>query len=296
MVLVFGFFAVALLEEDHEESEQASQFHLFEEAFFALVGLFLVKLALPHFNQKRRCSAPPVHVGGALPSSQNATKSTGTEEPTSMQKRQEKHDATSKYNSMIEEHVKKGSLVEAERLLHQMQIEGLHVITLTYNSLLHANAQTGQLANAESCFRHMVECGVNMDTVSYNIIIDCCSKAGKVKDAEAWLQKLVQTGTPPNTISYSTVIHACVTSGNTARAEKWLVEMQSRNRQRCEGPQSFCYNSIIQALARDGKTDRAAAWLKDGESVGADINKASYMRARSASNAANHNQPIRPIR
>lgn len=113
------------------------------------------------------------------------------------------------WNSLIAGYSSKGLFDDVEKLLNQMEEEGIKPDTFTWNSILSGYSLYGREKDALTVIEKIRALGVAPGVVSWTALISGCSQNEKYKESLDFFNQMLKEGVKPNTATLSSLLQAC---------------------------------------------------------------------------------------
>lgn len=186
------------------------------------------------------------------------------------------------YNELIVFYSKRKQAEEAEKVLYDMQSDGVWPNVVNYSSVMHAWALLGSSDRARGVLQLMTLAGICPDTTTYNTLLRAYADRD-ADGAQAVVAEMKSKGVPRDIRTYNTLIRAYARTGYPLQAEHVLAEL-TQDKTVSEHPNDVTFNSIMHSWAIIGKVQKCRSILRQMQVVGVLPDATSYntlMRAYS---------------
>lgn len=113
------------------------------------------------------------------------------------------------WNSLIAGYSFKGLFSDAEKLLNQMEEEGIKPDLVTWNGLVSGYSMWGRIEEALAVIDRIKSLGFTPNVVSWTALISGCSQNEKYMDALQIFTQMQAENVKPNTTTVCSLLHAC---------------------------------------------------------------------------------------
>ncbi|KAJ8466192.1 hypothetical protein OPV22_028744 [Ensete ventricosum] len=157
------------------------------------------------------------------------------------------------YNTLIDCFVKSKMMDKAMEALEKMHAKGFLPNLITFNTLVTGFSKAGDVNMARNIVKMLLEHGLKPDVVTFSTIIDGLCEVHQMNDAFDCFIEMVKWGVSPNAITYNILIRSLCEVGNVHKSMVLFKRMKS------EGivPDIFSFNALILSFCRMKKLERA---------------------------------------
>jgi len=148
----------------------------------------------------------------------------------------------------------------AQRLLHDMRIQGIEHDIISYTTLIQAYAREGNADKAFKVWEELHAAGLIPAPHTWVALLTACAKGGQPERAQRVFEDMRNSGIPPSVRHYSVLMEAFALARQEHRAFSLFDLM-------CRGgvaPDVPCFNILIRALARFEYEEHPEAQVEEG--------------------------------
>lgn len=151
------------------------------------------------------------------------------------------------YGSLVNGLCKKGKLLEAEAIFHDMVNRKISPSVQVYNMLIGAYCAVGKIQKARALIEDMKRRGISPSIVTYNALVKGLCKEGRISEAEELTLCLEDEGLMPDVVMCNIMISEHCNMGDTHRALQVYEEMKLGIK-----PTLITYPALISAMCNEG--------------------------------------------
>ncbi|XP_057456806.1 pentatricopeptide repeat-containing protein At5g39710-like [Lotus japonicus] len=180
------------------------------------------------------------------------------------------------FNAIIQGLCREGSIIEAEKMLEEMNRKGLAPDERTYTSLIHLFCDKWQNVKAHEVLNEMILRGFSPSIATYNdlLYVYCRGGGTRVEEAVGILRGMAERGLSPDVVSYTTIISGfCVFDQEVEKALEMKVEMVEKGIL----PNAATFSMLIRALCREGRLPEAFDLFREMLCGGFSPDKCTYL-------------------
>ncbi|KAF3432452.1 hypothetical protein FNV43_RR27192 [Rhamnella rubrinervis] len=178
----------------------------------------------------------------------------------------------STYNIMISGWSKLGRIIEMERLLDAMVIDGISPDCFTFTHLIEGLGRGGQIDNSVEVFENMKGKGCMPDSSSYNAMISNFISVGDFDEVMKYYKGMLSNNCEPDIDTYTKLITVFLKARKVADALEMFDEMLARG----VFPPTGTITSYIKILCSYGPPHAAMMVYRKAKAVGCGISSSAY--------------------
>ncbi|CAI8607658.1 unnamed protein product [Vicia faba] len=127
--------------------------------------------------------------------------------------------------TLVDMYVKNDCLEKAHAVFRHAKNKNV----CTWNSLISGYSYKGLFGDAEKLLNQMEEEGIKPDLVTWNCLVPGYSMRGRIEEALAVMNQIKSSGITPNVVSWTALISGCSQNGKYTDALKVFSQMQAEN-------------------------------------------------------------------
>lgn len=163
------------------------------------------------------------------------------------------------FNVVIRALCEKGEFDSAEKMLGEMESNGVKPSVNTFNVLMNGFYSNGKFEDGARVWAEMEKTGVQPDVVSFNGKIKGLILAGNISDAINLLEELKTREIKPDVITYNTLVKGYCQAGDLDVAKELYDRLMKSD---CD-PNRATYQALIPCICEKGDSDFALKLCKE---------------------------------